>query len=59
MAATLTTVVASILTTPGDDARCDELQRRVLQMRRSALGGSHEDTHRSAMDVYSRRRQVP
>ena len=25
-------------------------------MRHAALGASHEDTHRSAMDVYSRRR---
>ena len=28
-------------------------------MRQAALGMHHEDTHRSAMDVYSRRRQVP
>jgi hypothetical protein len=35
--------------------RCDELQRRVLSMRHEALGATHEDTHRSAMDVCSRR----
>ena len=33
------------------------LTRRVLAMRHGALGAAHEDTHRSAMDVYSRRRQ--
>ena len=38
---------------PGTYAR---LQQRVLVMRKAALGLHHEDTHRSAMDVYSRRR---
>lgn len=38
------------------EEECEKLQQRVLAMRRAALGLHHEDTHRSAMDVYSRRR---
>ena len=42
----------------GNEDECEALQQRVLDMRRAALGMHHEDTHRSAMDVYSRLRQV-
>ena len=41
---------------PPPPLRCERLQQRVLTMRRVALGLHHEDTHRSAMDVYQRRR---
>ena len=42
----------------GEEGECERLQHAVLHMRSSALGLHHEDTHRSAMDVYFRRRQV-
>eukprot|EP00964_Phaeocystis_antarctica_P075197 scaffold46368_cov37-Phaeocystis_antarctica.AAC.5 len=45
-------VMARLQQKLGNDARCDELQRRVLSMRHEALGATHEDTHRSAMDVH-------
>ena len=40
----------------GEEGECERLQHAVLHMRSSALGLHHEDTHRSAMDVYTRRR---
>ena len=30
----------------------------VLSLRRDALGNGHEDTHRSAADIYARRRAL-
>ena len=51
-------VMARLHLKQGRESECEALQQRVLAMRRAALGLHHEDTHRSAMDVYSRRRQA-
>ena len=59
LAAKMLAVMARMQLKLGNADQCEALQQRVLTMRRTALGLHHEDTHRSAMDVYSRRRQVP
>ncbi|KAL1503319.1 hypothetical protein AB1Y20_011371 [Prymnesium parvum] len=58
LAAKMLAVMARLQLKLGKEEECELLQQRVLQMRQAALGLHHEDTHRSAMDVYSRRRQV-
>ena len=60
LGAKMLAVLARLSTRMGDDAQCDELQTRVLQLRRDALGAHHEDSHRSAMVRPRRpRRRVP
>ena len=59
LAAKMLAVMARLQLKLGHEDECEHLQQRVLLMRQAALGLHHEDTHRSAMDVYSRRRQVP
>ena len=56
LAAKMLAVMARLQLKQGHEAECERLQQQVLTMRREALGLHHEDTHRSAMDVYSRRR---
>uniref|UniRef100_A0A7S2CGA6 Uncharacterized protein n=1 Tax=Haptolina brevifila TaxID=156173 RepID=A0A7S2CGA6_9EUKA len=56
LAAKMLAVMARLRNKQGDEVECGRLQQRVLSMRRSSLGLHHEDTHRSAMDVYTRRR---
>lgn len=56
LAAKMLAVQARLHARLGNEGQCDELQRRVLAMRQAALGEAHEDTHRSAVDVYTRRR---
>jgi len=56
LAAKMLAVKARLHLKLGDEPACEALQQRVLGMRQLALGMHHEDTHRSAMDVYSRRR---
>ena len=56
LAAKMLAVQARLKLKLGETDECELLQQRVLKMRRAALGLHHEDTHRSAMDVYSRRR---
>jgi len=58
LAAKMLAVKARLHLKLGDEPACEALQQRVLGMRQLALGMHHEDTHRSAMDVYSRRRAV-
>ena len=58
LAAKMLAVMARLQLKLGHEDECESLQQRVLLMRQAALGTHHEDTHRSAMDVYSRRRQV-
>lgn len=58
LAAKMLAVKARLCQKMRRDDECEELQQRVLAMRQAALGMDHEDTHRSAMDVYARRRQV-
>ena len=57
LAAKMLAVMARLRLKQGNEVECEQLQQQVLSMRRAALGLHHEDTHRSAMDVYSRRRQ--
>eukprot|EP00322_Chrysochromulina_rotalis_P000163 CAMPEP_0115834006 /NCGR_PEP_ID=MMETSP0287-20121206/3464_1 /TAXON_ID=412157 /ORGANISM="Chrysochromulina rotalis, Strain UIO044" /LENGTH=342 /DNA_ID=CAMNT_0003287435 /DNA_START=1 /DNA_END=1029 /DNA_ORIENTATION=+ len=57
LVAKMLAVRARLHSRQGELEACERLQSRVLSMRRDALGLHHEDTHRSAMDVYSRRRQ--
>ena len=56
LAAKMLAVMARLRNRQGDEVECERLVTQVLAMRRAALGLHHEDTHRSAMDVYSRRR---
>lgn len=57
LAAKMLAVMARLQYKQGHECECERLQQQVLTMRRAALGLHHEDTHRSAMDVYARRRQ--
>ena len=56
LAAKMLAVMARLHHKQGQEAECERLQQQVLTMRQAALGLHHEDTHRSAMDVYTRRR---
>jgi len=56
LAAKMLAVMARLRNKEGNETECERLQQRVLTMRRQSLGLHHEDTHRSAMDVYTRRR---
>jgi len=51
-------VKARLLLKLGQEHECEALQQRVLSLRQASLGRDHDDTHRSAYDVYSRRRQA-
>lgn len=57
LAAKILAVMARLHLKHGRMDECEKLQKQVLLMRQASLGLHHEDTHRSAMDVYTRRRQ--
>ena len=56
LAAKMLAVMARLHHRQGRMFECEKLQQRVLIMRHDVLGMHHEDTHRSAVDVYQRLR---
>jgi hypothetical protein len=56
LAAKMLAVMARLHHRQGRMCECEQLQQRVLSMRHEVLGLHHEDTHRSAVDVYQRLR---
>ncbi len=58
LAAKMLAVKARLQMKLGHEKQAEELQYVVLGMRLAALGEDHEDSHRSAIDIYSRRRST-